>query len=168
MHLHCLHRDESEEGVEVQRAHDGGLSRAGRVDPCRAVLRVPRDVFRHQLVRLPCQPHPLRHLFRSGHHVGASGVGRYCQVLQQQGGRRPLQLRERVVPTVGESCRQRLFGEHPHDILLEAEDAQGMDKHHQPVPWDDCVGNARFGQVFRCHRPVHPAARSQGLRHDGL
>ena len=28
------------------------------------------------------------------------------QVLQQQGGRRPLQLRERVVPAVGESCRQ--------------------------------------------------------------
>ena len=36
------------------------------------------------------------------------------------------------------------------------------------LPWDNRVGNARFGQVLRCHRPVHPAARSQGLRHDGV
>ena len=41
-----------------------------------------------------------------GHHAGASGAGRHRQVLQQQGGRRPLQLRERIVSTVGESCRQ--------------------------------------------------------------
>ena len=123
VHLHCLHRDESEEGVEVQRAHDGGLSRAGRVDPCRAVLRVPRDVFRHQLVRLPGQPHPVRTLFGSRYHASAPGARRHRQVLQQQGGRRPLQLRERVVPAVGDVGRQRLFGEHPHDILLEAEDA---------------------------------------------
>ena len=80
-------------------------------------------------------------------HQGLDGIAKYYN----NKGRRPLQLRERVVPAVGGVGRQRLLGEHPYDILLEAEDAQGMDKHHQPLPWDNRVGNARFGQVLRCH-----------------
>ena len=147
---------------------DECLSRAGRAAPCRAVLRVPRDVLRRQLVRLPGQPHPVRALFGGGHHAGTPGAGRHRQVLEQQGGRRPLQLREQIVPAVGGVGCQRLLGEHSHDILLKAEDAQGMDKHHQPLPGDDRVGNTLFGKVVRRHRPVHPAARRQGLRHDGL
>lgn len=168
VHLHRLHRDEGEKGVEVQHPHDGRLSRAVGADAGRAVLRLPRDGLRRELVRFPCRPYPVRPLLCRGHHAGTPGAGRHRQVLQQQGRRGPLQLRERVVPAVGEPCRQRVFGKHPHDILLEAEDAQGVDKHHQPVPRHYRPRYARLGKVLRSHRPVHPPALGQGLRHDGV
>lgn len=55
--------NQGKEGAEVQRQDNGHLSGAGGIDIGRHVLYLSRHECRHELVRLPGQPHPLCALF---------------------------------------------------------------------------------------------------------
>ena len=77
-----LHRYKGEESIEVQCQDNGHLSCISRSDPCRTLLPLSQDGLRNELDGIPCQPYSLCRMLSSWHHVGASRIGRHCQVLQ--------------------------------------------------------------------------------------
>ena len=46
------------------------------------LLPLSQDGLRNELDGISSQPYSLCRMFRSGHHVGTSRIGRHCQVLQ--------------------------------------------------------------------------------------